>query len=277
MTGPTDTHSRNSHAGAADPGAKKAKAGAAGRGTLVQSLQRGIAVLDIVAHHPHALTCKEIAAEVGIDRTITHRILRTLEVEGLVRMEAGRYMLANRCALIGNAYTDQINLRRAALPFLLNLLHRGLAKWDVSSLSLFVQVGPYVTIIEQLWPPDASLDVIMTVGSRMPIDRTASGRSFLAYATQKEVIDLIGAERAAQLAPRFEEIVASGGIDFAGDEEAHAVAGMGAVAAPIRDRHGDIVACLAASGLNLEEQLSRTSEMALLLRRAADQIGMNLR
>lgn len=247
------------------------------RGSQVQSLSRGIAVLEIVANNYRALTCKEIANLVGIDRTVTHRILRTLEAEGLVEVNAGRYALGARNVLFGNAYLDHLNLRRLALPYLLNLLYKGLSQYSLSTMSLFVSVGEYVTIIEQLWPPNAPLDVVLSTGSRLPIEETAAGRCMLAYTPPSEVTRLIGSKYTPELAERFELIRAANGIDFACDDEPHGLPGMGALSALIRDRNGALVAALSVSGLGLEEQLNRTSAIAVKLRRAADQIGLAIR
>lgn len=251
--------------------------GSASRGAFVQSLSRGIAVLDVVASHTRALTCREIALIVGLDRTITHRILSTLRAEGLVEVDAGRYYLGARTILFGNACLDQINLRRIALPYLLNLLHNRLMDYSISTLSLFISVGPYVTSIEQLWPPTAPLDVVLSVGSKLAIESTAAGRCILAYKSPEEVEDLIGTGAASNLAERFVDIRAASGVDFASDDEPHGLPGMGAVSALIRDRNGDSIASLSVAGLELDKELTRDSNIAMQLRRTADQIGLAVR
>lgn len=247
------------------------------RGAFVQSLSRGIAVLEIVASSTRNLTCREIAEIAGLDRTITHRILCTLKADGLVDVESGRYSLGGRNLLFGNAYLDHLNLRRIALPYLLNLLHNRLSGYSLATISLFIAIGPFVTSVEQLWPPTAPLDVVLSVGSKLPIETTAAGRCMLAFAPPEEVEDLIGQEAAAKLAKRFAEIRAANGVDYARDDEPHGLPGMGAVSALIRDRNGETVASLSVSGLGLDSQLDRNSEIAIQLRRAADQIGLAVR
>lgn len=243
----------------------------------MQSLQRAFRVLEVMAASNIRLTCREISETIKLDRTITHRILRTLEVEGFAESDRGRYQLGARTLLLGNAYLDHLNLRRVALPHMLSLLHQETMAWRIATMSLFVPVGPYVTIAEQLWPPDTPLNIILRLGSRLPIDQTASGRCVLAFMPGDAVVHLIGADRSAELQERFESIRLANGIDYVGVGENQNLPWVAALSALIRDPFGRSVAALSVSGLGLESQLSRTSELALLLRRTADQIGLSLR
>lgn len=248
------------------------KATAAPRGAYLQSLQRGLAVLNALAGSPRVRSARELAEATALDRTITHRILRTLELEGLVETVPGGYRLGAHALLLGNAYLEHMNIRRLALPYMLNLLHRGL-KGHEWPMAICVPVAATVTIIDQLWPPNGALDVV-TVGMRFAIDRTAAGRCILAYRETADVEALLGSRRTKELAPRFAEIRAAGGIDFAREDEPHGRPGLAALSALIRDRGGRPVAGLSISGLGLEPFLRRDSEVALKLQRAAHQIGM---
>ncbi|MDB5451623.1 MAG: IclR family transcriptional regulator [Caulobacteraceae bacterium] len=246
------------------------------RTAYVQSLQRGVAVLDVLAASSRPQNAREVAVAAGLDRTITYRILRTLEKEGLVEAAPGGFQLGGKVLLLGNAYLDNLNVRRVALPYTLGLLHGELKGLKIS-MSLFVAVGAIVTIIDQLRSPEAPLDIIRGVGTRLPIDRTAAGRCLLAYMSPDEVVRLVGAERAAELAPRFVEILAADGVDFATSAEPHGRPGISALSAVIRDRAGAAVACLSVSGIEIEQYANRQSHIASLLRRNADQIGLSLR
>jgi DNA-binding IclR family transcriptional regulator len=246
------------------------------RGNYVQSIQRAVAVLDTLSSSTKPLSTREIAALTGLDRTITHRILRTLEAEGLVDAGVGGFQLGGKTLLLGNAYLDHLNIRRVALPHTLSLLHGELAYLRVS-MSLLVPVGAIVTIIDQLRSPNAPLDVILSVGTRFPIDRTAAGRCVLAYMPVTEVVALVGAERAAELELRLAAIRAANGVDYAQEDEPHGSPGIGALSALIRDRMGRSVACLSISGHDIAQHARPGSQLAPVLRRAADQIGLSLR
>ena len=245
------------------------------RGAYLQSLQRGMAVLDALAQSTRPQTAKQVALTLDLDRTITHRILRTLQLEGMVDAVTGGYQLGGRTLLLGNAYLDHLNIRRLAMPYMLDLRYKGFAGRDWS-MALFMPVGAIVTIVDQMLPPNGPLDLVLSVGTRFAIDHTASGRCILAFMDEERVSALIGAARASELSARFDDIRASGGIDFAGEDEPHGRPGLAAMAALIRDRTGMPVAALSLSGLGLEPFLQRDSEVALQVRRTAAQIGAAL-
>lgn len=254
-----------------DPAPVEAAAGP--RPALVQSLQRGLSVLDAVAASSVPLTCKDIAQQLGLDRTITYRLLKTLEVERLVECKASCYQLTARNVLLGNAFREQQNLRRVALPYMLNLLHHALARHPIATMALYVPVDAFVTVVEQIWPSDTQIDLILQVSSRLPIDESAAGRCILSQLPVPEVKRLIGEARFAPLEERLDLIRAAGGVDHSHNESSDVTV----FSALIRDRAGQAVGAISVSGRRLEEQLSRSSDVAVQIRRAADQIGMAFR
>lgn len=62
--------------------------------TYAQTLGRGILVLEILAQHDGPMLLSEIAAELGLGRSVTYRLIRTLIVHDLIEIEANdRYVL----------------------------------------------------------------------------------------------------------------------------------------------------------------------------------------
>ncbi|GAA3588994.1 IclR family transcriptional regulator [Klugiella xanthotipulae] len=80
-----------------------------------QTLSRGIVAIEILAASPHPLSIDELAAELGVHRSVAYRILRTLEDHGIVqRSESGLLALGPRLATLARGvYRD---LQTAALP-----------------------------------------------------------------------------------------------------------------------------------------------------------------
>ena len=59
---------------------------------LVQSLLRGLDLVELLADHPEGLHLNDIAAKVGLKKPTAHNLLRTLAARGFAaRDEAGRY------------------------------------------------------------------------------------------------------------------------------------------------------------------------------------------
>ncbi|MGA9833219.1 MAG: helix-turn-helix domain-containing protein [Trebonia sp.] len=243
------------------------------RGSYLQSLQRSILVLDLVSTSPVGMSARELAEAANLDRTVTHRVIRTLEREELLVKRSNRFVLGPRTLLLGNRYLAQSPLRAAALPFQIDLQHRSFAgrPWRVAVLA---PVGSTMTLVSETWSSTTPLDTLPGIMNRT-IDQAASGRCILAYLPEGKVIDLIGEARAADLAPRFAAIRDADGVDYvsAADKPPGFAPGLSLVAAVIRRRDGQPVGGLIVSGTEMEQYTSRDSDVALQLLRAARQIG----
>ncbi len=53
-----------------------------------QTLDRGLTLLTLLADHPEGMRVSEIAAELGIGRTVVYRLVVTLEKHALLRRAA---------------------------------------------------------------------------------------------------------------------------------------------------------------------------------------------
>jgi DNA-binding IclR family transcriptional regulator len=245
------------------------------RGQLLQSVQRAAAVLEELARAEGTLSARAISERTGVDRTVTHRLLRTLESEGLVRQERGAYSLGTRTLAFGNSFLRHDALRHAALPFQVDLLYRGFVgrPW---ALSVVLRVGSQMTQVSQIWSPTAPLDSILSL-SDFPIDQTAAGRCILAYLDRDAATHIVAEQRLDELEPRFEAIRAAGGLDFVRSmDRADAPAGVSALSALIQSRGGHPIAGLTLSGSELESELARDSAVAVRLLRTAQQIGARI-
>ena len=52
-----------------------------------QTLDRGLRVLSVLADSPEGLTVTEVAAALGVSRTVVYRLITTLEQHGLARRD----------------------------------------------------------------------------------------------------------------------------------------------------------------------------------------------
>ena len=151
--------------------------------------------------------------------------------------------------------------------------HRSFARrpWRVAVLA---PVGNTLTLVSETWSSTTPLDTLPGIMNR-PIDQAASGRCVLAYLPEGKVIDLIGAARTADLAPRFAAIRDADGVDYASvaDNPPGFAPGLSLVAAVIRAATVSRPGALIVSGTELEQYTSRDSEVALQLLRVAKQIG----
>ena len=85
-----------------------------------QTLDRGLRVLKLLADTDHGLTVTELAAKLGVNRTVVYRLLATLEQHALVRRDLGGRARVG-LGVLRLAHQVHPLLREAALPALRSL------------------------------------------------------------------------------------------------------------------------------------------------------------
>ncbi len=240
--------------------------------TVLQSVQRAARILDEIAKHRGPVTTGEIASALDLDRTITYRLLRTLEGEELVESVDGGYVSGRRALVFGNAYLENLPVLRAALPYQISMLDRVLKNrpWTIA---IIIPVGSSeMALVDTVWNSAAPLDTQLSIGRRYSMATTALGHAMLAYRPFEEVVEAIGEERAVALQKEFNQIIESGGLAFDRD----VVPGVSAIGAAILGRDNRVVAGMLLSGLELDEHLTPGSEVSQTIRRTADAISRAL-
>lgn len=144
-------------------------------GTTVAS--RLLAILGAFDAGHRSLTLTEIAERAGLARPSTHRLLAELVAWGALRRDAsGRYLVGRRLWDLGLLAPVQTDLGEVASPFLHDLYAATRA-----TVSLAVREGTQVLYVDRL-SGHASVPVISTTGSRLPLHSTGVGKVLLAHA-----------------------------------------------------------------------------------------------
>ena len=242
---------------------------AVSRRSVVQSVARAFDLLNLLRDAATPLSVQDIARRAGLDRTVVHRLLRTLQQQGMAIEERGLVRLGPASILLANRYLDDLLVRRLALPYMVELQSGDIADrpWTAT---LSVAVGDVSAVIERIWTPTTPLDLVLSVGDTFAMHTTATGRSMLAYYPPDKLVETVGAERCAELEPVLESVRAAGGI---GVSRGEAVPGVQAIAAVILSRRQTPIASVSVSGVDLGEQIDTASRLASTLRRAAGAIG----
>ena len=88
--------------------------------TASQTLSRGLSILDLLADANRAMTIGEVAAGIGVHRSVAYRLVRTLEDHGLVvRDAAGSLLVGPHVATLARGIAA--DLQSAAQPVLREL------------------------------------------------------------------------------------------------------------------------------------------------------------
>jgi DNA-binding IclR family transcriptional regulator len=136
-----------------------------------QTLSRGIRLLELLADAPDGRTVSELAAELGVGRTVVYRLLATLEEHGLVRRDSeGRARLSVGVLRLARAVHPL--LRSAALPEL-----RRLAEAVGLTASLSVLDGSEVLAVAVVEPSWTDYHVAYREGTRHARDQGAAARA----------------------------------------------------------------------------------------------------
>src|SRR5215475_5363609 len=96
----------------------------ADRKQSLQSLERGIAVIQVFSREHPALTLSEVARLAGVTRATARRILLTLERLGHVHSDGRLFSLTPRVLSLGWSYLTSLELPELAQPLMENLVAR---------------------------------------------------------------------------------------------------------------------------------------------------------
>ncbi|HEU5474076.1 MAG TPA: IclR family transcriptional regulator C-terminal domain-containing protein [Actinophytocola sp.] len=222
---------------------------------FVQSLERGLAVIRAFDAEHAELTLSEVAASTGVTRAAARRFLLTLAELGYVRAEGRYFSLTARVLELGFAYLSSLSLPEVAEPHLEALV----AEVNESS-SVSVLDGDDVVYVARV-PTSRIMTVVISVGTRFPAYATSMGRVLIAGLSDEAVDAYLARVR---LEPLTTRTVSSGqglraelakvrtqGYSLVNQELED---GLRAIAAPIRDRTGRVIAAL-----NISAHASRTS------------------
>ncbi|MDF3292943.1 MULTISPECIES: IclR family transcriptional regulator [Streptomyces] len=138
-----------------------------------QTLDRGLRVLKLLADTDHGLTVTELAAKLGVNRTVVYRLLATLEQHALVRRDLGGRARVG-LGVLRLAHQVHPLLREAALPAL-----RSLAEEIGATAHLTLVDGNEALAVAVVEPSWTDYHVAYRTGFRHPLDRGAAGKAIL--------------------------------------------------------------------------------------------------
>lgn len=155
----------------------------------LQSLERGIAVIQVFSRERPALTLSEVARLTGITRATARRILLTLEDLGHVRSDGRLFSLTPRVLTLGWAYLSSLNLWETAQPLMEELTKQTNESCSAATLDL-----PDVVYVARV-PTSRIMTIALGIGTRLPAHCTSMGRVLLAALPEPELEDFLATAR----------------------------------------------------------------------------------
>jgi DNA-binding IclR family transcriptional regulator len=243
----------------------------------VQSVDRAVAILEILAREGEA-GVTEVARELGVHKSTASRLLAALDRRELVAQDTarGRFRLGVGIVRLAGAASASIELVQESRP-----VCRALAQEVGETANLAILSGRDALYLDQVAGP-AALSPHNWAGKRIPLHATSDGKVLLAHLPE--------AELAGHLTPPLRRLTEHTLTDPAElttglaevREKGYATAvdelepGLTAVAAPVRDAEGRVIASVSASGPSFRITADRIPAVAALVQKAAAEISRRL-
>lgn len=231
----------------------------------IQSLSRGIRLLEEIVHSDRPITGVEAADRAEINRSTAWRLLSTLEQHRLLERDESGHFRAG-IALVGLATESRRTaVARRARPILASLSDQ-----TGETAAVAVIEGAGFEIVDQV--DEARALSVRWVGTRLPLNCTSVGKLVLASLGATE-LDAFLSQPVERRTPRtltdpdairaeLDDVRRTGVAASIGDYEL----GVNGIAAAARDGRGRPVAVLAVTGPSVrltEERLPQVSPIVL--------------
>jgi DNA-binding IclR family transcriptional regulator len=244
----------------------------------VRAVERAMQILSTFDGENADRGVSEVAQATGLHKATTHRIMMTLLNGGFLERapDSERFRLGMRVVELGLGALRRLDLRRAAFPYMQQLVERFDETCDLGIFDRGQVL--YIEVVHS----QHSLTIAARIGRRLPAYCTASGRVFLAFLPPEVVEPILNApllpctgQTITSLAKLREELKATRRRGYALDDEEFE-AGIRAVSVPVRDIDGNVIAALSMPGPVNRMPLERIPEVAEALVEAANTISAHV-
>jgi len=219
----------------------------------VQTLDRALRIIELLALHQEGMGVTAIGREVGLHKSTVHRLLAHLVAHGYIEKDDARpvYTLGLKFIELASLRLNQVELKTEAGPYL-----RRLAVRFDQPVHLAILADTEAVYIEKI-EPQAHLRMYSQIGKRIPVYCSALGKALvsdwpladLGALVQRLDYHPFTANTLRTPEALLAEIAVVQTRGWAVDDEEHE-SGIRCVAAPIRDFTGKTVAAVSASGLS---------------------------
>jgi DNA-binding IclR family transcriptional regulator len=243
---------------------------------FIQSLDRGLTILHVVAHSKQPVSLGELSEILKIDRSSAFRLAQTLRRRGFLSCPAGRkdYILGSAMWTLSHQYDWSNMLVRVAhqqLKLIANELNE--------TAHLAVREGKNALFVDSAHANHV-IAVAGQTGELVPLYCTAHGKALLADADERELKSQFGSGPLQKYTPSTISTIQALSIEcrdikkrgFSTDE-AEYNPGMRCVAAPIRLADGSIVGSIGISAPESRFLKQQYPKYAKIICKVAEDIG----
>lgn len=243
-----------------------------------QSIRRAVALLNAFTDERPLQRLSDLARATRLHKTTIHRLLGTLESEGLVARAADgeAYRLGPHLIVLGNRAARANDLHSASRPQM-----ERLAQQSQETVTLEVLAGTEVLILDEVLGGHL-LGATPSLGTRWPAYATSTGKLLLAYLPSEELEHHLPGQLRPLTPHTVTEREALGRELETIRQQGYATnleeleLGFVAVSAPIRSGRGEVIAALSVGGPAVRLGADRLPRAIEQVRRAAAAVSASL-
>lgn len=245
----------------------------------VQTLDRALNVLELLAVQKNGMGVTEIGQQVGLHKSTVHRLLGALASRGYVEKDAetGMYKIGLKVVEIASLHLNSIELKTEASPYL-----HTLAAISTQPVHLATLMDGEVVYIEKV-DTVTSIRMYSHIGRRVPAHCSGVGRALYLDYSDAELMEIFKnydftaytPNTATNLGKFIQRMGQARKLGYVIDDEEHEP-GIRCIAAPIRDYRGKIIASVSTSGDKTIISPERDEELAAQVLRCADEISRRM-
>lgn len=242
-------------------------------GDFIQSLERGLAVINSFSREHNPQTLSEVAGRTGLTRATARRVLLTLTDLGYVHRDGRQFSLTPKVLDLGYSFLSSFRVVELAQPSMERLVDE-----VRESSSMSVLDGSEIVYVARV-PTSRIMTISLALGSRLPAYPTSMGRVLLSGLPQGELDRYVAETKFEKLTPHtivdpatFRVVVAKTGEDGYTLVDQELEEGVRSIAAPIRNGNGEVIAAINVSchASRVDVDRMRTEFRPTLLATAAE-------
>lgn len=249
------------------------------REKTVQSVDRTLSILEVMAEQGAPMTLSEISGTLNLKISTVHRLLKTLIIKGFADQDpyTGKYQLGIKTFRIGNTALYALDIRTVARPHLKKLVDE-----CNETVNLAVLDNGYVVYIDQV-ESEKMIKMIANLGSRAPSHCNAVGKVLLADLSELELERYLKVAKLEKYTGRtitapiklrdeLKQVRKKGyALDMEETEE-----GIRCVAAPVYNHKSKTIAAIGISGPSIRVSIKFLEELKVKVQQAAMEISKKL-
>jgi len=229
------------------------------------AVDRAMSLFELLSNSHQGLTLSELSRKLSIPKSTTHYLIRTLVTRGYVQCgtDGRHYLLGLRLADMASASPAELNLRTQVTPYLRQIATR----FNLTATAT-VQRGAEAVIIAKVESfQDAGGGA--WIGRHIDLHCTAQGKALISTLSDKELDKLFGGKELARFTSRTISsltalkahlaLVRANGFAVNDEEQ---VAGVRAIAIPVTDPIGAVIASVSVRGSTSQIPTPRVSLLA---------------